>query len=75
MLPNRTPVERQRSTPPFAHDTVTGARVANARHHAGRVLAEWEATQRETPMLAMERRIERIEAALFALAERIKDAA
>lgn len=75
MLTNRTPVERKSSTPPFAHDPQMAARVANARHHAGKVLAEWHASPQETPMAALERRMERLEAAVYALAERIRDIA
>jgi len=36
MLTNRTPVVRQGTTPPFAHNLEMAARVANARHHAAR---------------------------------------
>ena len=68
----RYPVRKDSSRP---IDPLAVARTVNAAWNARQSLAEWRASLEETPMQAMERRMERIEATLCALAERIKDVA
>lgn len=51
------------------------AKTVRATWAASRFLAEYRAAQSETPLEALERRVERLEAAVYAIAERLKDVA